>query len=291
MKLVIFGLGFTSEAFLRFAGDRFSSILATVRTPDKAARNTKPGCEVVVFNGDHADPKIAAALNEADAVLISAGPDETGDPVLRRFAREIETSPSIQWIGYLSTIGVYGDADGGWVDEIVPPRPSHARTLRRVEVEKAWLALGARSAKPTQIFRLAGIYGPGRNPIINLDQRAQRVIKKGQVFNRIHVDDIAQVLLASMARPRNGAIYNVSDDEPAPPQDVLLYAAEVMGREPPPEVPFEEAIMSEMARSFYADNKRVSNLLIHEELGVALRYPTYREGVSALAVASKLPSP
>ena len=291
MKLVIFGLGFTSKAFLRFAGDRFSSILATVRTPDKAARNTKPGCEVVVFNADHADPKIAAALSEANAVLISAGPDETGDPVLRRFARKIETSPSIQWIGYLSTIGVYGDADGGWVDEIVPPRPSHARTLRRVEVEKAWLALGARSGKATQIFRLAGIYGPGRNPIINLDQRAQRVIKKGQVFNRIHVEDIAQALLASIAKPRNGAIYNVSDNEPAPPQDVLLFAAEITGREPPPEVPFEHAVMSEMARSFYADNKRVSNRLIREELGVTLRYPTYREGVSALATSLKLPSP
>jgi len=216
-------------------------------------------------------------------VLISAGPDEAGDPVLRRYAHEIETSKSLRWIGYLSTIGVYGDADGGWVDESVPPNPSHARTQRRVEVEQEWLALGARSGKATQIFRLAGIYGPGRNPILNLDQRAQRVIKKGQVFNRIHVDDIAQVLLASMAKPRQGAMYNVSDNEPAPPQDVLLYAAELTGREPPPEVPFEQAVMSEMARSFYADNKRVSNRLIREELGVELRYPTYREGVGALA--------
>ena len=282
MKLVIFGLGFTSEAFLRLAGERFSSVLATVRTPEKAAQKSRPGCEVVVLNADHADPKIAEALNKADAVLISAGPDEVGDPVLRRFAHEIETSPSIKWIGYLSTIGVYGDADGGWVDESVPPRPSHTRTLRRVEVEKEWVALGKRSGKATQIFRLAGIYGPGRNPIINLDQRAQRVIKKGQVFNRIHVEDIAQVLMASIAKPRNGAIYNVSDNEPAPPQDVLLFAAEITGREPPPEVPFEHAEMSEMARSFYADNKRVSNRLIREELGVTLRYPTYREGVGAL---------
>ena len=287
MKLVIFGLGFTSEAFLRLAGERFSSVLATVRTPEKAAQKSRPGCEVVVLNADHADPKIAEALNKADAVLISAGPDEVGDPVLRRFAREIETSPSIKWIGYLSTIGVYGDADGGWVDESVPPRPSHARTLRRVEVEKEWVALGKRSGKATQIFRLAGIYGPGRNPIINLDQRAQRVIKKGQVFNRIHVADIAQVLLASIEQPRNGAIYNVSDNEPAPPQDVLLFAAEIAGREPPPEVPFENAVMSEMARSFYADNKRVSNRLIREELGVTLRYPTYREGVGALAASLK----
>lgn len=283
MNLVVFGLGFTSEAFLRFAEGRFSSVVATVRSAEKAVRKTKPGCEVLVFNEESADPKISEALSKADAVLISAGPDEKGDPVLRRFAHDIEASKSIGWIGYLSTIGVYGDADGGWVDESVPPNPSHARTQRRVEVEQEWLALSARSGKATQIFRLAGIYGPGRNPIINLDQRAQRVIKKGQVFNRIHVDDIAQVLLASIAKPRQGAVYNVSDNEPAPPQDVLLFAAEVTGREPPPEVPFEQAVMSEMARSFYADNKRVSNRLIREELGVELRYPTYREGVGSLA--------
>lgn len=283
MNLVVFGLGFTSEAFLRFAEGRFASVVATVRSAEKAVRKTKPGCEVLVFNAESADPRISEALNKADAVLISAGPDERGDPVLRRFAHHIEASKSIRWIGYLSTIGVYGDADGGWVDESVPPNPSHARTQRRVEVEQEWLALGARSGKATQIFRLAGIYGPGRNPILNLDQRAQRVIKKGQVFNRIHVDDIAQVLLASIAKPRQGAVYNVSDNEPAPPQDVLLFAAEVTGREPPPEVPFEQAVMSDMARSFYADNKRVSNQLIREELGVSLRYPTYREGVAALA--------
>ena len=286
MKLVVFGLGFTSEAFLRFAEGRFTSVVATVRSAEKAARKTKPGCEVLVFNEQSADTRLSEALSEADAVLISVGPDEAGDPVLRRFAGEIERSNSIRWIGYLSTIGVYGDADGGWVDETVAPNPSHARTQRRVEVEQEWLALGARSGKTTQIFRLAGIYGPGRNPILNLDQRAQRVIKKGQVFNRIHVDDIAQVLLASMDKPRQGAVYNVSDNEPAPPQDVLLFAAQVMGREPPPEVPFEQAVMSDMARSFYADNKRVSNRLIREELGVELRYPTYREGVAALAIIS-----
>jgi len=286
MKLVVFGLGFTSEAFLRFAEGRFTSVVATVRSAEKAARKTKLGCEVLVFNEQSADARLSEALCEADAVLISVGPDEAGDPVLRRFAGEIERSNSIRWIGYLSTIGVYGDADGGWVDETVAPNPSHARTQRRVEVEQEWLALGARSGKTTQIFRLAGIYGPGRNPILNLDQRAQRVIKKGQVFNRIHVDDIAQVLLASMDKPRQGAVYNVSDNEPAPPQDVLLFAAQVMGREPPPEVPFEQAVMSDMARSFYADNKRVSNRLIREELGVELRYPTYREGVAALAVIS-----
>ena len=287
MKLVVFGLGFSAKAFVDFSASRFSSITATVTSQEKATRLTKDSCHVVVFNDEYADAKIENALAQVDAVLISIGPDERGDPVLRRFARHIEQSKTIRWIGYLSTIGVYGDAQGGWVDETTPPTPSHARTNMRVKVEQEWLALGERAAKPVQIFRLAGIYGPGRNPILNLVQRAQRIIKPGQVFNRIHVDDIAQTLLASLAKPCAGAVYNVTDNEPAPPQDVLTYAAERMGVEPPPEIPFEKAVMSEMARSFYADNKRVSNRLIREELGVTLLYPTYREGIKALAEAGE----
>jgi len=287
MKLVVFGLGFSAKAFVDFSASRFSSITATVTSQEKAARLTKDSCHVVVFNDEYADAKIENALAQADAVLISIGPDERGDPVLRRYVRHIEQSKSIRWIGYLSTIGVYGDAQGGWVDETTPPTPSHARTNMRVKVEQEWLALGERAAKPVQIFRLAGIYGPGRNPILNLVQRAQRIIKPGQVFNRIHVEDIAQTLLASLAKPCAGAVYNVTDNEPAPPQDVLTYAADLMGVEPPPEIPFEKAVMSEMARSFYADNKRVSNRLIREELGVTLLYPTYREGIKALAEAGE----
>ena len=287
MNLVVFGLGFSAKAFVDFAASRFSTITATVTSQEKAARLTKDICHVVVFNDDYADATIENALAQADAVLISIGPDERGDPVLRRFARHIEQSQTIRWIGYLSTIGVYGDAQGGWVDETTPPMPSHARTLMRVTVEQEWLALGERATKSVQIFRLAGIYGPGRNPILNLVQRAQRIIKPGQVFNRIHVDDIAQTLLASLASPRGGAVYNVTDNEPAPPQDVLTYAAELMGVEPPPEIPFEKAVMSEMARSFYADNKRVSNRLIRDELGVTLLHPTYREGIKALAEAGE----
>lgn len=291
MKLVVFGLGFSAKAFVDFASDRFSDITATVTSQEKATRLTNDHCHVSVFNDDYADPKIFDALREADAVLISIGPDEKGDPVLRRFAREIETSKTITWIGYLSTIGVYGDAQGGWVDETTPPSPSHQRTHMRVKVEQEWLSLGARAKKAVHIFRLAGIYGPGRNPILNLVQRAQRIVKPGQVFNRIHVDDIAQTLLASLAKPRAGAVYNVTDHEPAPPQDVLTYAAELMGVDPPPEVPFEKAVMSEMARSFYADNKRVSNKLICEELGVKFFYPTYREGVRALAMSGEGKAP
>lgn len=287
MKLVVFGLGFSAKAFVDFSASQFSSITATVTSQEKATRLTKDSYHVFVFNDEYADAKIENALGQADAVLISIGPDERGDPVLRRFAHHIEQSKTIRWIGYLSTIGVYGDAQGGWVDETTPPTPSHARTNMRVKVEQEWLALGERAAKPVQIFRLAGIYGPGRNPILNLVQRAQRIIKPGQVFNRIHVDDIAQTLLASLAKPRAGAVYNVTDNEPAPPQDVLTYAADLMGVEPPPEIPFEKAVMSEMARSFYADNKRVSNRLIRDELGITLLYPTYREGIKALAEAGE----
>lgn len=287
MRIVIFGFGFTSEAFWRFASSQFDAGLATVRSPEKAVRLKSGTLDVAILNEHHAEEKITEELNRADCVLVSIGPDQNGDPVLRRFADVIAQSKSIKWIGYLSTIGVYGDHQGAWVDETAPLNPSHQRTENRVRVEKEWLALGERSGKPVQIFRLAGIYGPGRNAIRNLEERAQRIVKAGQVFNRTHVEDIAQVLLASMAKPRAGAIYNVCDDEPAPPQDVLLYAAELTGRKPPPEVPFEQAVMSEMARSFYADNKRVKNDRIKQELGITLRYPTYREGLQALYAAGE----
>lgn len=287
MRIVIFGFGFTSQAFWRFAGSKFEAGLATVRSLEKAARLNSGSLDIAIFNEHDADRKIADALKCADCVLISVGPDQTGDPVLHRFADALATAPGIKWIGYLSTIGVYGDHQGAWVDEASPLNPSHQRTENRVRVEKEWLALGARSGKPVQIFRLAGIYGPGRNAIRNLDERAQRIVKPGQVFNRTHVEDIAQVLLASMTKPRAGAIYNVCDNEPAPPQDVLLYAAKLTDRLPPPEVPFENAVMSEMARSFYADNKRVKNDLIKDELGITLLYPTYREGLRALYEAGE----
>mgnify|MGYP003334457795 CR=1 FL=1 len=231
MKLIVFGLGFSAKAFVEFAHQHFSDITATVTTAEKAARLNANKHHVYVFNDDKADPKISEALREADAILISIGPDEQGDPVVRHFARALEQSKLIKGIGYLSTIGVYGDAQGGWVDETTLPSPSHPRTQMRVKVERQWLDLGQRAGKPVHIFRLAGIYGPGRNPILNLVQRAQRIIKPGQVFNRIHVDDIAQTLLASLAKPRAGAIYNVTDHEPAPPQDGQVWVKVMM----PPE--------------------------------------------------------
>ena len=215
-------------------------------------------------------------------------PAEDGDPALGPLRAALMAAPNLRWIGYLSTIGVYGDQGGGWIDETTPPAPTNARTRQRVEIEEAWLQLGRDSGKPVQIFRLSGIYGPGRNAITKLRSgTANRLIKPGQVFNRIHVDDIAGVLMASLAKPRQGAIYNVTDDEPGPPQDVITFAAELTGLEPPPEIPFEQAKLSPMAASFYGESKRVSNALVKRELGYAFRYPTYREALRALAAAGE----
>ncbi len=202
--------------------------------------------------------------------------------MLARYADAVAAS-RIRWIGYLSTIGVYGDQGGAWTDEATPATPRSARSKVRLDAEAAWLALGAATGKAVQIFRLSGIYGPGRNPIVKLREgRSQRIVKAGQVFNRIHVDDIATTLLASIDRPRPGAIYNVTDDEPAAPQTVTEHAAALTGLPLPPAIDFETADLSPMARSFYGENKRVRNRLIRDELGVALAYPTYREGLAAL---------
>jgi nucleoside-diphosphate-sugar epimerase len=229
----------------------------------------------------------ATALAGTTHLLLSVPPDAAGDPVLRHHAADI-AALDLAWAGYLSTTGVYGDRGGGWVDEEVALSPSGERGRRRVEAEAAWLDLWRRHGTPVHIFRLAGIYGPGRSA---LDQvragTARRIDKPGQVFSRIHVEDIAAVLEASMARPRPGAIYNLCDDDPAPPAEVILHACRLLGREPPPLVPFAEAEkeMSAMARSFWDDNRRVSNCRIKEELGVRLRYPDYKSGLAAILAA------
>ncbi|WP_375455091.1 SDR family oxidoreductase [uncultured Methylobacterium sp.] len=283
MTLFVFGLGFSARRFAQAARGRFETIHATVTDADKArAITAETGFAMRAFGPDADDPRIPADLAGSDALLVSVPPDRDGDPVLRRFRADIARS-RIGWIGYLSTIGVYGDHAGAWIDEATPATPKSARSRERLAVEDAWLALGAETGKAVQVFRLSGIYGPGRNPIAKLrDGRAQRIVKAGQVFNRIHIDDIAATLLASLDRPRNGAVYNVTDDEPAAPQTVTEYAAALTGLPLPPEVDFETADLSPMARSFYGENKRVQNRLIREELGVTLAYPTYREGLDAL---------
>jgi nucleoside-diphosphate-sugar epimerase len=295
MKLVIFGLGYSAGFFARAAMAEGWEVTGTVRSAEKAGLLSREGIRTLVFGGFAVSRPLSQALAEADAVLVSVQPDEEGDPVLRTLSAELAAAPNLRWIGYLSTIGVYGDHGGAWIDETADCRPTSARSKLRLATDEAWLALGERSGKSVQIFRLSGIYGPGRNAITKLRAgTANRLIKPGQVFNRIHVDDIAGILLASLARPRAGAIYNVTDDEPAPPQDVIALAAGLTGLEPPPEVPFDQARLSPMAASFYGENKRVSNVLVKRELGYSLRHPTYREALQALAKtegADNLPRP
>jgi nucleoside-diphosphate-sugar epimerase len=283
MKLLILGLGYSAGFFARAALARGWEVTGTVRSAEKAGRLSRDGIRTLVFNGFAVSSALAATVAEADAVLVSVQPGETGDPVLERLSGELAAAPNLRWIGYLSTIGVYGDHGGAWIDESVKPSSASARAKVRIAIEDAWLALGENSGKPVQIFRLSGIYGPGRNTIVKLREgKATRLIKPGQVFNRIHVDDIAGVLMASIARPGAGAVYNVTDDEPAPPQDVVSFAADLIGIAPPPEVPFDPAQLSPMAASFYGENKRVSNALVKRELGYAFRYPTYREALRVL---------
>lgn len=288
MNILILGLGYSAGFFARAALARGWEVTGTVRSAEKAAELSREGIRTLVFGGFAVSSALAKAVAEADAVLVSVQPAEDGDPALGPLRAALMAAPNLHWIGYLSTIGVYGDQGGAWIDEATPPAPTNARTRQRVEIEEAWLQLGRDSGKPVQIFRLSGIYGPGRNAIAKLREgKATRLIKPGQVFNRIHVDDIAGVLMASLAQPRQGAIYNVTDDEPGPPQDVTTFAAELIGLEAPPEIPFEQAKLSPMAASFYGESKRVSNALVKREFGYAFRYPTYREALHALAAAGE----
>lgn len=281
--LICFGFGFSARALAPRLKARGWRVTGTSRNVDGAARIKSQGYEALNFDGSAPSDMVRAALQSATHLVISAPPGESGDPVLKWHRADIETAENLQWIGYLSTIGVYGDQGGAWVDETMPVRPQSERSKRRLEAERAWLGL-ARSNRRVQVFRLAGIYGPGRGAIDQiLSGRARRIVKPGQVFNRIHVEDIAGTVEAAIETGGTHDVYNVTDDEPAPPQDVLVYAAELLGRPAPPEIPFNEAELSEMARSFYCELKRVNNDRIKEDLGVQLRYPTYREGLAAIA--------
>ncbi len=282
-RLFCFGYGFSAAALGRRLAARGFAVAGTCRSEEKAAVLRAEGIDAFIFGETPlADP--AAALAGTTHLLLSVPPGETGDPVLAAHEADIaRIAPQLEWMGYLSTTGVYGDRSGGWVDERTPLAPGTTRGRRRLEAEEAWRAFALRSAAPLHIFRLAGIYGPGRNQLRSLREgTARRIVKPGQIFSRIHVDDIAAILEASIAKPRPGAAYNVCDDGPAPPQEVVAYAAKLLGCDPPPEIPFDKAELTPMARSFYADSKRVSNRLVRKELGVTLQYPTYREGLKAL---------
>ena len=282
MRLFVFGLGYSADAFVRRISSRCEKITATTRSAEKAERLAERGITPVLFDGSAPSDGVRAALADATHVLVSIAPGEAGDSVLAHHGADLAAArPS--WIGYLSTVGVYGNHDGGWVDEETPCRPVSRRSRQRVEAEEAWLAFAARHGIPVQIFRLSGIYGPGRNTFMNFEKgTARRLIKPGQVFNRIHVEDIAGTLEAAIGAGPTTRIFNVTDDEPAPPQDVVAYAADLLGVAPPPEQDFETAELSPMARSFYGENKRVSNERVKRELGYTFRYPDYRTALNAL---------
>jgi nucleoside-diphosphate-sugar epimerase len=286
-RLFAFGLGYSAEALARRLAAQGWDIAGTARDADKIERLARGGHAMTRFAGEPDNPEVVSLLAGATHLLLSIPARGDGDPVLAHYAEVIAELPSLAWIGYLSTVGVYGDHGGDWIDESTPPSPSNERTRARVDAEHAWLAFGEATGCPVQVFRLAGIYGPGRSVLDKLMAgTARRIAKPGQVFNRIHVEDIASVLEASIAHPSAGAIYNVADDEAAPPDEVVAYAAALAGLPPPPEVAFEEADLTPMARSFYGNSRRVSNARIKSELGVTLRYPTYREGLAALLPAS-----
>lgn len=278
MEMLVFGHGYSAgflTPHLRARGWRVSG--TTRGDPDRVS---DAGATPLVWPGE--EPAVRAAIGRADAILVSVAPEEGGDPVLAAFADDLAQARP-RWLGYLSTTGVYGDRDGGWVDESGPLDGTGPRGQARIRAETAWRALADRAGLPLHVFRLAGIYGPGRGPFEKIrNGTARRIVKPGQIFSRIHAEDIARVLLASIDRPAPGTAYNVCDDEPAPPGDVLVHAARLMGLPPPPEMAFEDASLSPMARSFYGESKRVANRRIREELGVALRFPDYRSGLAAI---------
>lgn len=283
MKLLIFGYGYSARYLVAELNAAPGSVRVTTRSTDKAALLTATGLTARVFPG--AD--MAGDIAWASHILITAGPEDGQDPVLAHARDAIAAhAKRLDWVGYLSTTGVYGDHGGGWVDEATPLTPSTERGRARVAAEGEWMDLYNQHALPLHIFRLAGIYGPGRGPFEKVrDGTARRIIKPGQVFSRIHVEDIAQVLIASMAQPDPGVAYNLCDDDPAPPQDVIGYAATLLGLPEPPAIPFDQASLSPMAASFYAESKRVDNRRIKADLGVRLRYPDYRAGLAALLTA------
>lgn len=285
MGVFFFGMGYSSLATARSIHqliDPDISIAGTTRTPDKAEQLADTAYRIHIFEGERPGRTLGEDLAKATHVVLSIPPDDHGDPALNFHRADLDASENLEWLGYFSTVGVYGDFGGAWIDETAETRPVNRRSRQRVEVEQQWQAYAKERGVPLLVLRLAGIYGPGRSAFGKLrDGTARRIVKPGQVFNRIHVDDIGRVT-ALAAQQKLGGVFNLADDEPAPPQDLVTHAARLMSIPPPPETPFEEAEMTEMARSFYSDNKRVSNMAIKRALGIELLHPTYREGLESI---------
>ena len=277
LTFLSFGHGYTAQALTPHLNEKGWTVFGTSRSKDNFSNIEKSGAIPILWGSD----ELRSVIRKAALVLSSVAPKDGNDPVIQIYGEDLkENSSQIKWAGYLSTIGVYGDTKGGWVDESSPLKPSTNRGIARVNAEKKWLK---NNFLPSHIFRLGGIYGPNRGPFQKVLQgKAVKIIKPGQVFSRMHIHDIVQTLLASISQPKPYSIYNLCDDNPAPPQDVLTYAAKLLSVEQPPTVSFEDADLSEMARSFYAENKRVSNKLIKSELGIKLMYPDYKAGLDNL---------
>jgi nucleoside-diphosphate-sugar epimerase len=287
MTLLILGAGYSGKAI----GQRFLAeghpVFGTTRTSEKSKALAEIGITPIVFDGQQLSPVLLAAMATTTHLVQSIAPGADGDPLVRLTEGNLKTvMPNLEWIAYLSTVGVYGDHNGAWVDEETPCKPVSARSRERVDAEKAWSQATKQADVPLATLRLSGIYGPGRNGLINLAQgTARRLVKKDQVFNRIRVEDIASAALFLAMRKADG-IFNVTDHEPAPPQDVVTEAARLMGIEPPPELPFETAELSPMARSFYGENKRVKNAKIRA-LGFTFAYPDYRMSLEQLLASQR----
>ena len=273
--MFIFGAGYTAGYLSKTLTEQGWIVYGTTRRQERFDEIAKSGAHPLLID----DPAMSERLSACSHVLISAGPSENGDPTLNAY-QSVFVENRFEWVGYLSTTGVYGGTEGEWVDEDTPLHPTTTRGQQRKLAEEAWSDV---PNLPLHIFRLAGIYGLGRGPLSKVKSgKAQRIIKKDQVFSRIHVEDIVQVLSASIAAGTNGGIYNVCDNYPAPPQDVIGYAAELLGLPIPPAIAFEDANLSPMGRSFYAENKRAANERIKSELGIVLKYPDYKTGLDAL---------
>ncbi len=288
MNFLVLGAGFSGLAAIEAVGrlDPQAGLAGTSRDSERVRELEKRGVTAHIFDG-RIDHDLETAIEAATHILVSIAPGETGDAVLNAAAPHIERAQNLQWLGYYSTIGVYGDANGAWIDETWPVQALNPRIAWRLEAENGWRALAQARGTPLAILRLAGIYGPGRSPFDKLRNGvAHRIVKPGQVFNRIHVSDIGEIT-ARAAQKRLPGIFNLADDEPAPPQDVITHAAALLGVTPPPEIDFASAELSPMARSFYAGNRRVRNTRVKDALDYRLHYPSYREGLAAILAAER----